>query len=319
MSRRVASLRNLEVAVSRDISSSYDSVKLVADNINSVIKVARSILEGLNYLGGHKTPPATRIDGTAIQDSDYYYNSDDDSINYYSERTGLWHKVDAQAAIDAANATEANLAQTTLDAEATAADLVQTNEDQLQVAQDAATTASNANQAALDKVQTGEDRIQTTSDREQTGLDVTAASEFASNAGTSEDNAILAAQEAVAAAALAAEISATPGQDSILITLSSSNGVAFKNNTGQNKSLTANVYIGGVLTTGDYKYTWYAGGALAYVDSIGSYISTSPGGGVFPADGTNVETGLNFKTIIIDPSDVEFNSNLNLTCSVSNI
>lgn len=289
--RRATSLQNAKVGVNRDIGSKYDNVKLVAANIDSVVLVAHNIANGLSYLGGHKSPPAMRLDGTPILDSDYYYNSEDDTLNYYSKSRDKWHTVDAQTAIDAANTATTKAAQTLQDAEATAADLIQTNEDQLQVA----------------------------ADREQVGLDTLAAAESASNASTSEENSAESARIASEAAALAAEVSGTAGKDSIHITLVSDSGTAFKNNTGQNKSLTAQVYIGGELSAGDHKYTWYAGGELAYVDVIGSYIGTSPGGGVYPADGTNMEIGLNFKTIIIDPSDVDYNSNLNLTCSVSNI
>lgn len=112
------------------------------------------------------------------------------------------------------------------------------------------------------------------------------------------------------------------GKDSILIQLEIPEGVFFKNNTGAVKNVKANVHIGGVKQDDTahlgYHYRWLSSGYLAYVDSGGNYVGTNPGAGLYPAD-PDTAGGLNFRTILVDYSDVGFTSNLVLTCEVSNI
>jgi hypothetical protein len=112
------------------------------------------------------------------------------------------------------------------------------------------------------------------------------------------------------------------GDDGINIEtkLVSNNGYIFKNNTGAVKTITAQVFLNGVLSTlhETYDYIWTTNSFPIYVSSNGDFISTSPGGDTYPANPT-VENGLNFRSIKIDFSDVTDNDILNLTCEVAGI
>jgi len=105
------------------------------------------------------------------------------------------------------------------------------------------------------------------------------------------------------------------------VQLVSDNGHSFKNNTGSVKTLTANVYINGVLapTTAHstYVYQWYNGNDRAYVTSSGDYVGTSPSSELYPADGADETNGLNFRSIKVDSSDVGYSDSLNLHCVVT--
>ncbi len=115
-------------------------------------------------------------------------------------------------------------------------------------------------------------------------------------------------------------VKGSDGEDSISVEIVSSAGTSFRNNQGANKSLTVVVKIGGIesLNYSGYKYTWFANGLPAYVFSNQSYGGTSSGGSLFIADG-NDPAGLNFRSISINPNLVPDDSNLNLSCTVSNI
>ena len=112
----------------------------------------------------------------------------------------------------------------------------------------------------------------------------------------------------------------TPGTN-FYVQLVSDNGYSFRNNTGAVKTLTANVYINGVLSSNvthdTYVYQWYNGSNIAYVTSSGDYVSTSPAAGLYPADGTDATNGLNLRSIKVDSSDVSFTDTLNLQCVVT--
>jgi hypothetical protein len=102
--------------------------------------------------------------------------------------------------------------------------------------------------------------------------------------------------------------------------LLSDNGNYFRNNTGALKSITANIFINGVAAydTSEYKYKWTNEGRVVYVTTSGDYVSLSPSTNLFAADGEDPQ-GLNFKTIKVDFTDVASGSDLNLTCTVTNI
>ena len=111
----------------------------------------------------------------------------------------------------------------------------------------------------------------------------------------------------------------TPGTN-FYVQLVSDNGHSFRNNTGAVKTLTANVYINGVLASDtthlNYVYQWYNGSNIAYVMALGDYVSTSPATGLHPADGADID-GINLRSIKVDSSDVSFTDTLNLQCVVT--
>jgi hypothetical protein len=105
------------------------------------------------------------------------------------------------------------------------------------------------------------------------------------------------------------------------VQLLSDNGHSFKNNTGAIKTLTANVYINGVLSSDvthtTYVYQWYNGDSKAYVTASGDYVSTAPSTGLYPADGADALNGLNLRSVKVDSSDVGYSDSLNLHCVVT--
>lgn len=109
-----------------------------------------------------------------------------------------------------------------------------------------------------------------------------------------------------------------PGEDgdTIQVFLNVSNGLFFKNNTGPNKVVTADLYLNGVLVedTTNFIYRWLANDQLMYLDSGNNFVSTTPSVGLFPAD----KDGINTQSIVIDSSDVEDGSNLQIKCEISN-
>ena len=108
--------------------------------------------------------------------------------------------------------------------------------------------------------------------------------------------------------------------DTLVTFLDVANGFAFKNNTGDNKAITAHVYVNGVLvtdTTG-FTYHWQINGVDAYVDIDGNLVGTNGGSGRYLADG-DANLGLNFQSIVVDPFDVPDNGFLGITCEVNNI
>jgi hypothetical protein len=112
------------------------------------------------------------------------------------------------------------------------------------------------------------------------------------------------------------------GEDGLNIEtkLVSNNGYFFKNNTGPVKTITAQVFLNGVLSTvpETYDYKWTTGGQQVYVSSAGDFISTSPSGATYPAN-PKATNGLNFQSIKLDFSDVAEGDILNLTCEVARI
>ncbi len=118
------------------------------------------------------------------------------------------------------------------------------------------------------------------------------------------------------------QVAGEAGEDAINVLLSIAEGMFFHNNTGSVKNVKANVYIGGVLQDDTahnaYHYRWTVGGLLAYADSGGNYIATTPGAGRYPADPDEVD-GLNFRILLIDFSDVTGTAQLVLNLEVNNL
>ncbi len=111
-----------------------------------------------------------------------------------------------------------------------------------------------------------------------------------------------------------------PSGDTIQVYLDVSNGVFFKNNTGANKTVTAEVYLNGekLVDTSSLIYRWLVEDVTAYVDSGANYVSTTPSTGLFPADG-DMQNGINTRSVIFDPSDVDDGRGLKIVCEISNL
>ena len=139
MARKPSFSHNPEI-VEEFIDTAYDTVKIVADNIDEVLAA-----------GGNAATATTKAAEAATS---------------------------AAEALDNRELTDANLAATTQDALDTAADLFQTNIDQLAVAEDKAIVAEDKGivagykaDVADDLALTNQDTIDTAADRVQTGLD----------------------------------------------------------------------------------------------------------------------------------------------------
>jgi hypothetical protein len=106
----------------------------------------------------------------------------------------------------------------------------------------------------------------------------------------------------------------------ILVRLTSDEGFFFKNNSGNAKAITAEVWINGDLSTdySPYNFHWKVGTDTVYTTANGDYVGLSPAGGIYPANG-EAENGMNFQTINVDFTDVVDGQNLNLTCEITNI
>ena len=155
MSRRKPSLKDVPTGIDREIGSKYDNVKKVADNLKIIEEIALGLSTSLKYLGASSTPPTERLEGSSLEDGDYYFDTTNgsESLVYYDISDNSWFSIDPQAV-------ENNATQTQLD--------------RLQTAEDVITTANNVAQTAADKIATAADVVSTNADKVQTALDVIA-------------------------------------------------------------------------------------------------------------------------------------------------
>ncbi len=109
------------------LGTAYDDVALVARNMDAILAVINNIEYLSTYLGASDTPPTTRVDGSPLENGDYFYNSSINALVYYDLAEELWYEVDpsevyaardaAIAAKDDAEAQANNAAQSATDAE----------------------------------------------------------------------------------------------------------------------------------------------------------------------------------------------------------
>lgn len=203
--------------VNRHIGTAYDTVKIVADNLDEILAVGDNLDYLLNYLGAYATHPTERPNGDPLQDGDYYFNTVDNALVYYDLAEDVWFTVDPQevldardeaiAARDAAQLAQAGAetAETTATASASAAATSESN---------AALSESNAAVSETNAA-TSESNAATSASNAETskqGADASAAAAAVSgaNAATSETNAATSASEALASenAAESSEIAA---------------------------------------------------------------------------------------------------------------
>lgn len=77
-------------AITQFIGSDFDTVKLVADNMDMLKALAAGSDATLRYLGVHDTPPATRLDGSPIQAGDYYIDAVTRAMVFYDSSNASW-------------------------------------------------------------------------------------------------------------------------------------------------------------------------------------------------------------------------------------
>ena len=129
--RRLSSLENSSIAVDRAVDSKYDKVKIVADNIDAVVSAADGVPATLKYLGASSTRPTLRIDGSPMEDGDYYLDTSGQTGVIFYHSSGSWSHIDAESSLASSVSAEANAAQSALDAAATASDRAQVAADLL--------------------------------------------------------------------------------------------------------------------------------------------------------------------------------------------
>lgn len=250
MSRRKSTLQDPNLVGTRDIDSKYDNIKLVADNLDTINEVADNFSASLKYLGASATPPSARLDGSPIEDGDYFFNTLNGikRITYYSAGDDSWFSVDPSTILQHAQNAEAsmNVAVTSAGAAASSASTASNSEAvavqaaidaksyrdsagllsaSAYASSDSATASANsaldsknsaelASQTAVAaKDQTVLDAAATASDRVQTGNDKTASAASASAAASSETSASDSATSATASAD-SANTSASSASDS---------------------------------------------------------------------------------------------------------
>ena len=81
--------RNLNL-IDAYVGTAYDNVVVVAANIDAVKQVAVGMNINLKYLGAADTPPTTRLDGSPLEDGDYYLHSATDALRYYDLAGTRW-------------------------------------------------------------------------------------------------------------------------------------------------------------------------------------------------------------------------------------
>ena len=117
------------------------------------------------------------------------------------------------------------------------------------------------------------------------------------------------------------------GEDGLVVWISTDNGTVFRNNAGPDKTLTANVNIGGNVPTATdyagYDYNWLYEGNTVYVDSGRNLLTvngipiTTPAAGRFAANSETTTTVGDLRSIFVQNNDV--NNQLRLAVEVSNI
>lgn len=104
---------NTTACINRHIGTAYDKVAIVADNIDEVKAIGSVLGSSFKYLGASDVPPSVRLDGSAIQNGDYYFDSVNDALVYYDLDSNGWFVVDpeqVESHMEAAAVSESNAA-----------------------------------------------------------------------------------------------------------------------------------------------------------------------------------------------------------------
>lgn len=89
--------------VNRHIGTAFDTVKIVADNIEEILAIGVYFPYLQKYLGPLTSAPTQRPDGTPLQNGDYYFDSVEDALIYYDLAEDSWLVVDPNELLNARN------------------------------------------------------------------------------------------------------------------------------------------------------------------------------------------------------------------------
>ncbi|CAM0052530.1 hypothetical protein VPHK479_0003 [Vibrio phage K479] len=202
--------------VQKFVGTAYDEMKALYDNLDSLLALQSGVEYTLRYLGPSAgDAPATREDGSPIQDGDYFFDTDSDALVYYDASDDIWFAVDPSEVIQARD--EAISAQIVAvqakDNAELAADNARLSENTARVyeasaeaSKDAAALSElsaglSATDAATYAAQTAIDASNTAADVQTTNADVVSTTDNAADAATHAVN----AQNSETAAALSAQ------------------------------------------------------------------------------------------------------------------
>lgn len=312
MARRSSSIQQAKLGIDRNIHSRYDNVKLVAENIEAVLRLSGNMSLSIHYLGMFQSHPTERAPRKPLAAGDFYLNLDTLNYNYYGPDK-VWVEISNTSL-------EQWISEARTLRDETAANAGQASSDALSAAADA--QLAEAARIAAENAANGSSKYHL--------WIVYADDENGLNASLEPDNRLYRGILAGGTAPLTSIGQITDFtlfnweyilvQDPIDVFLQVSDGLFFKNNTGADKHITAVAFKGGAEMSSSpaTKYRWVVNGQQAYVDVDGNFVQTTPTTGLYPADGDAVD-GLNIQTIIVGASDVAFDTSFNLSCEVTGI
>jgi hypothetical protein len=76
------------------IGTAYDNIVALLPYLDCLKTICSGMDVNLKYLGAHVVPPTTRLDGSPIEDGDYYFDTAKDSLNYWDEAEAVWFELD---------------------------------------------------------------------------------------------------------------------------------------------------------------------------------------------------------------------------------
>lgn len=312
MARRSSSIQHAKLGIDRNIHSRYDNVKIVADNIEAILKLSGNVSLSTHYLGLFEVAPLTRAGNKPLETGDFYLNLATQNYNYYSPDKN-WVEISTlaldtwiQESRTLRDETAANAGQASLDALSAADDAARA-----EAARIAAENASGESSRYHLWIVYADEEDGTGASLEPLGKTyrgiLAGASTPLTNVGQITDFTLFNWEYILV-------------QDPIDVYLQVSDGLFFKNNTGADKHIKAVAFRGGIdmSSNSNIKYKWLVNEQQAYVDVGGNFIQLTPTTGLYPADGDAVD-GLNIQTIIVGASDVAFDTSFNLSCEVSGI
>jgi len=80
--------------IDRYVNTAYDVIVSVNENLDIIKAVGANIPHSLKYLGAHTSPPSERLDGSELQDGDYYFNTMSNALVYFNLSEYSWFEVD---------------------------------------------------------------------------------------------------------------------------------------------------------------------------------------------------------------------------------
>lgn len=90
--------------VDKYLSSSYQELTKIINNIDALLLVSNGLAASLKFLGASETIPTLRLDGNPLEDGDYYLDTVNNALEYYDLFEDVWITVDTGAAVSSAAA-----------------------------------------------------------------------------------------------------------------------------------------------------------------------------------------------------------------------